>query len=133
MAPSITPRVTHGTGTNPGIRQYFYTNNSDYLSDYHQYYMDLDLANIFEEATWTHLYSFRKEYNAKDLSAKSLRQVLDVIKSNSTVFQRAYELNTLMHKNGKIYAPFLRYLLKCSIFSLFESITLARSFLYALF
>ena len=103
MAPSITPLVTQNVGTNPGIRQYFYTNNSDYLLDYKQYYVNLELANLLDQASWTELYSFRNAYKAKDLSPKSLRQVLDKIKDDSHTFDLAYRLNTLMQDNGKAF------------------------------
>ena len=104
LAPSITPLVTHQypktVGTNPGIRQYLYRNNSKSLLDYQQYFVDLEKANLVEYIQWTLLYNFSQMYNVSDLTGSSLRKVLDTIKENPIVFDKAYQLNTLLHDNG---------------------------------
>ena len=104
LAPSITPLVTHqypSVGTNPGIRQYLYPNNSDSLLDYQQYFLNLEKANLLEAAQWTTLYNFSTSYNVTDLSGASLRRVLESIKVDDGLFQKAYQYNTLERDNGR--------------------------------
>lgn len=102
IAPSITPLVGYGTGTNPGIRLYHYQVNDSHLLDYDQYYTNLHKANALKKIEWSKLYSFRETFNATDLSPQSVATLNHKMWDDPDLFRQIYELNTLLHQNRKI-------------------------------
>ena len=106
LAPSITPRVTSGTGTNPGVRLYQYEIGQSYLQNYEQFYTRLSNDNSMKKIQWERLYDFRNTYNVPDLSTKSLFQVYKTIWTNDELgwlmYLKIYKFNTLLKFNGNI-------------------------------
>ena len=99
VAPSITPDVNGQLGTNPSVRLYTYTNQSDYLDNYQQFYMDLNLANTESEITWQLLYDFKKSYKVPDLSVKSVMSVLNEVIASDESLHTFLQLNTVNKVN----------------------------------
>lgn len=53
------------------------------LIDYEQYYLDLPTANAQRTANWSLNYAFRRAYGTADVSASSLNQLLNKLKSSA--------------------------------------------------
>lgn len=101
IAPSITPLVGWGTGTNPGIRLFHYQQNQTFLSNYHQFYANLLQANLAKEIKWEKLYDFQDLYNVSDLSPSNVLKVYEEMWTQEDLYDRIYQLNTLLKFNGK--------------------------------
>ena len=100
IAPSVTPLVTKGTGTNPAIRLYNYNLGEAHFSDMEQYYLDLSSANAGGAAEWKRLYQFSTTYGVPDMSVESMEKVLMMLEESEFAFQTYYWYNTVAHKEG---------------------------------
>lgn len=101
IAPSVTPLVTGGTGTNPGIRLYNYNLGEPHFSDMDQYYLDLRSVNEGGATEWKLLYKFSETYGVPDMSAESMEKVLMMLEESEVAFQTYYRYNTLSHEGGR--------------------------------
>ena len=101
IAPSVTPLVTGGTGTNPAIRLYSYNLGEPHLSDMEQYYMDLRRANDGGATEWRLLYKLSETYGVPDLSVESMEKVLLMLEESEVAFQTYYRFNTVAHEEGR--------------------------------
>ena len=101
IAPSITPLVTGGTGTNPGIRLYNYNLGEPHFSDMEQYYLDLRVANDIGATDWRLLYKLSETYGVPDMSVESMEKVLLMLEKRDAAFQTYYRYNTVAHEEGK--------------------------------
>ena len=100
IAPSVTPLVTKGTGTNPAIRLYNYNLGEAHFSDMEQYYLDLSSANAGGAAEWKRLYQFSTTYGVPDMSVDSMEKVLSKMAWSEDTFRTYYQYNTVAHEEG---------------------------------
>ena len=100
IAPSVTPLVTRGTGTNPAIRLYNYNVGEAHFSDMEQYYLDLSIANAGEATEWKQLYQFSTTYGVPDMSVDSMEKVLLKLAGSEDTFRTYYQYNTVAHEEG---------------------------------
>ena len=100
IAPSVTPLVTRGTGTNPAIRLYNYNLGEAHFSDMEQYYLDLSSANAGGAAEWKRLYHFSTTYGVPDMSVDSMEKVLSKMAWSEDTFRTYYQYNTVAHEEG---------------------------------
>lgn len=77
--------------------------------DYQNWMYDLSFANknIHVRPIWYKSYSFKKEYNLIDLSAKSLSDWLSIAAKNETLLNKYYRYDML---NIKLYIFYIIYL-----------------------
>jgi sphingomyelin phosphodiesterase acid-like 3 len=107
-APALTPWKARSEGAlprNPGFRQYFYNKNSlNYLTDYKQFYMDLNKANEENSATWKSLYTFNQVYGTSRLEARQVHLAKETFRNYaSDNFHKFYEYYNVGFKDP--YTP----------------------------
>ncbi|KAL1494023.1 hypothetical protein ABEB36_009696 [Hypothenemus hampei] len=99
LAPSVTPRRTHGGPNNPGLRLYKFDKDTGKVYDYTQYYLDLSEANTKGKAIWKQEYSFKEYYPFSDITPLSLHILADKFTQDPTndnsVFNKYYKANSV--------------------------------------
>jgi len=72
------------------------------LSNYVQYYFDLEESNQLGSPLWKELYNFTSAYNKKDLSTMNLQHLVKEMSSDDTIFEKHLFFNTNGHSLGKL-------------------------------
>ncbi len=76
---------------NPSIRLYKYDKKTGKILEIMQYYLNLTAANADNKADWLMEYEFTKTYGVPDMSAQSLRHLVDdFIPDQSVMFHKYY-------------------------------------------
>ena len=95
IAPSVVPRANEVLGTNPGIRLYEYHHSNSYMTNYQQYYFDLEEAN-HADGYWRELYSFTQAYNIDNMSVENMDKLKQSFASSNRESLKMYaNYNTL--------------------------------------
>ncbi|XP_021208939.1 acid sphingomyelinase-like phosphodiesterase 3b [Bombyx mori] len=85
LAPSVTPHRYPNDASNPGLRLYKFDTHNGKVLDYTQYYLDLKTANRnIESAQWTVEYNVTLYYGLHDITATSLHNLADRIRTGTT-------------------------------------------------
>lgn len=95
---TILPR---SVSTRPGLRLFTYDSGNAFLTNYQQYYFDLELSNKIGSPVWKKLYDFQEAYAKKDLSPDSLRQLAKELDDDEALFEKHFLYNTNGHGNGE--------------------------------
>ncbi|KAL1395629.1 hypothetical protein pipiens_000314, partial [Culex pipiens pipiens] len=98
IAPSISPRRM-GESNNPAMRLYKFDTDSGQVLDYTQYYLDLDQANLQEEAVWQPEYNLTTYYyGLAEVSSVALHNLADRFSNaDDTQFAKYYRANSVRY------------------------------------
>ncbi|XP_055623192.1 acid sphingomyelinase-like phosphodiesterase 3b [Toxorhynchites rutilus septentrionalis] len=98
IAPSISPRRM-GLSNNPAMRLYKFDTDTGQVLDYTQYYLDLQQANLIEEAVWQPEYNLTTYYyGLGEVSAMALHNLADRFNQpDDTQFMKYYRANSVRH------------------------------------
>jgi len=106
IAPGVTPWMTNLPGVvnganNPGIRLFTHDVNTLQPIDYIQYYLELEEANIKNEADWKVEYQASTSFNLIDISLNSMElltsQLQADVTSNSELIQMFARFNSVSY------------------------------------
>ena len=73
---------------NPGFRVLKFNNRTKRVEDFEEYFVDLQLANLYGSPDWTIEYSMKQAYGLDDLSPQSLLSLIDEFRRNDTLFDQ---------------------------------------------
>jgi sphingomyelin phosphodiesterase len=81
----VAPSVTTLSDRNPSYRVYEVDSGDHEILDYHQYRLDLPLANAQNITTWTDIYSFKDLYSLPNLNITSISALVQQLSTNSSL------------------------------------------------
>ncbi|XP_035786018.1 acid sphingomyelinase-like phosphodiesterase 3a [Anopheles albimanus] len=101
IAPSISPRRS-SESNNPAMRLYKFDTDTGQVLDYTQYYLDLEQANLLEEAAWQPEYNLTTYYyGLSEVSAVALHNLADRFNNaDDAQFMKYYRANSVRHATG---------------------------------
>jgi hypothetical protein len=70
---------------NPSYRVYEVDSGDYEILDYHQYRLDLLLANAINITIWTDIYSFKDLYSLHNLNITSISPLVEQLSTNSSL------------------------------------------------
>lgn len=80
--------MTPWQNRNPGVRLYKYDKSNFQLLDYTEFFTDIGEANRNGKVEWKISYSFLEEYGMKELSPKSLLELLEKFEKDHELFKK---------------------------------------------
>lgn len=81
----VAPSVTTLSDRNPSYRVYDVDSGDFQLLDFHQYRLDLPLANAHNTTTWSEIYSFKDLYTLPNLNITSISTLVNQLSSDSSL------------------------------------------------
>ena len=100
LAPAVTPWAGSIRPNNPSVRLYRYNKTSGEILDYFQYYLNMTAANLARKSHWLLEYQPTANYGIKDVSAKSLDQLVKSFEPPpSENFRKYYVYNSVSYDN----------------------------------
>ena len=119
LAPAVTPWKSQRSTlrpNNPSMRLYRYNKTSGEIIDYFQYYLNMTAANLARKAHWLLEYQPTANYGIKDVSAKSLDQLVKSFETPSSEnFRKYYVYNSVSYDNVSKCEGFCKQYHICSM------------------
>ena len=120
LAPAVTPwettlpDVMGGAGNNPAIRLIQYDRMTGVVLDVHQYYLNLTKANAISDDIWELEYNATQYFGVADMSAVSLNDIAQRMKTDDALFGRYYKANGVLYDPNEQWTEEMRTIHYCA-------------------